>query len=143
MIKKILFLFFANCCLSLTIVKTATETCNQNNSDDCHFFNWRPWGSCIGKCGYQNQTRERFFCCNSEVIPHTVENCLLHCNLSRQYPTKESKTCRICLNGGTLHSVSTPCGCSPKFKGDCCQGKDAIHQYPISFEYLPILFILS
>ena len=119
----LIFLYFYRI---FSIVKSTSETCNPNNADDCRLFTWRAWESCLGKCGNQSQTRQRVFCCNSKVLPHTVENCLLHCNLSRDFPVKQNQSCRVCQNNGTLVSVSAACVCTPRYKGGCCQGKHLV-----------------
>ena len=97
------------------------KTCNGGNYD-CHIFNWRPWGLCNGTCGHQRQIRERVFCCDVSVIPHNVPTCLRHCNMSESFELVQNKTCRVCENGGTSVSVSSPCKCTILYKGACCQG---------------------
>ena len=98
------------------------ETCNGGNYD-CHIFNWRPWGLCNGSCGHQRQIRERVFCCNPTlVIQHNVPNCFKHCNMSESFELSQNITCRVCENGGTSVSVSSPCKCTNRYKGACCQG---------------------
>ena len=87
---------------------------------ECHIFNWRPWGLCNGTCGHQRQIRERVFCCS--VTPHNVPTCLTHCNMSQSFVLSQNKTCRVCENGGTSVSVSSPCKCTILYKGACCQG---------------------
>ncbi|XP_062594266.1 neurogenic locus notch homolog protein 2-like [Saccostrea cucullata] len=88
---------------------------------ECHLFDWKEWGSCTGACGTQSQQRERNMCCSTSVSPHTIENCLKHCKLPSSFKLHESKSCRICENGGTLNISSLSCKCDLYHKGDCCQ----------------------
>lgn len=50
-------------------------------------------------------------CCDVAVLPHTLENCLVHCNLTANFPLTMSRPCRICENGGRLNSSSLSCQC--------------------------------
>lgn len=100
------------------------EQCKLDGSDECHIFTWRSWESCNGVCGHQKQIRERVFCCSSNVTPHNIDNCLKHCNFSHNFERLQNKTCRVCEHGGKLISVSSPCKCSLRYKGDCCQGRN-------------------
>lgn len=100
------------------------EQCKPDGSDDCYIFPWRSWGSCTGICGHQKQNRERFFCCKDNVIPHNLENCLEHCNFSNAFKTVHNRICRVCENGGTVLSASSPCICGSRYKGDCCEGRN-------------------
>lgn len=120
MFRVILFLVIS-CSALLTVV--TIEQCKSDGSDDCVVFPWRSWGSCTGNCGHQKQNRKRFFCCNVNVRPHNLENCLLYCNLSNAFETFQNQTCRVCKNGGTVLSASSPCVCGSQYKGDCCEGK--------------------
>lgn len=120
MLRVILFLVIS-CSALLTVV--TIEQCKSDGSDDCVVFPWRSWGSCIGNCGHQKQNRKRFFCCNVNVRPHNLENCLLYCNLSNAFETFQNQTCRVCKNGGTVLSASSPCVCGSQYRGDCCEGK--------------------
>ena len=95
------------------------ETCTGDN--ECQIFNWRPWGLCNGTCGHQRQIRERLMCCNASVIPHDIPTCLKHCK-SESFELSQNQTCRVCENGGTSVSVSSPCKCTPRYEGACCQG---------------------
>eukprot|EP00105_Crassostrea_gigas_P035823 XP_019919971.1 PREDICTED: delta-like protein 4 isoform X1 [Crassostrea gigas] len=97
------------------------EHCALDGSDDCHIFDWRPWGSCIGICGHQKQSRERVFCCDANVIPHDIKHCLQHCHFPNNFERLQNKTCRVCENGGTFSSISSSCICGPRFTGGCCQ----------------------
>lgn len=106
----------------ISITKT-DERCNPDGSDDCHVFPWRSWGSCIGICGHQKQSRERVFRCNARVQPHDVEHCLQHCGFPYDFETLQNKTCLVCENGGTLSSISSSCICGPRYIGDCYQGR--------------------
>ena len=60
-------------------------------------------------------------CCDDEVRPHDLENCLKHCNLDSNFELNVTKNCRTYENGGTLHILS--CTCDVHHQGDCCQGK--------------------
>lgn len=102
------------------------EHCVFDGSDDCHVFPWRSWGSCIGVCGHQKQSRERVFCCDANVIPHDIEHCLQHCRFNNDFERLQNKTCRVCENGGTFSSISSSCICGPRYTGGCCQGKTCI-----------------
>lgn len=105
----------------LTVV--TVEQCEQDRYSDCHIFSWRSWGSCTGNCGHQKQNRERFFCCDDSVIPHTLEKCLQHCNFSNAFEYLQNQQCRVCENGGTMLLASSPCMCNSWHKGDCCEGR--------------------
>lgn len=102
------------------------EHCALDGSDDCQIFDWRPWGSCIGICGHQKQSRERVFCCDANVIPHDIKHCLQHCHFPNNFERLQNKTCRVCENGGTFSSISSSCICGPRYTGGCCQGKTCI-----------------
>ena len=56
-------LFLSTLSLLRVLRPTFMETCN-NDNDDCHIFNWRPWSLCNGTSGHQRQIRERVFCCS-------------------------------------------------------------------------------
>lgn len=92
---------------------------------DCKVLNWESWSVCSGICGSQSQKRVRFMCCDNDVIPHTLENCLVHCNLTANFPLTISRPCRICENGGRLNSSSLSCQCDIYHEGSCCQGKES------------------
>lgn len=87
---------------------------------ECHVFEWQSWSNCLGNCGLQSQKRERHMCCQMNVIPHTAEHCLQHCNISSDFKLEVSQTCRTCENGGML-KTSLLCACDIYHKGDCCQ----------------------
>ena len=81
------------------------------------------WGNVETKA---KQDSACFVVIPKSCLPHTVENCLLHCNLSRDFPVKQNQSCRLCQNNGTLVSVSAACVCTPRYKGGCCQGKHLV-----------------
>lgn len=89
---------------------------------ECHVFQWQSWSNCSGNCGLQSQTRVRHMCCQMDVIPHTAEHCLQHCNMSSDFKLEVSQPCRVCENGGTL-KTSLLCACDIHLKGKCCQGE--------------------
>lgn len=93
---------------------------------DCYIFDWLSWGNCTGDCGNQKQNRKRFFCCSEAVQPFNFENCLQHCSLPNTFKTLQNQTCRVCGNGGTVLSASSPCICSSRYKGDCCEGRNIL-----------------
>ncbi|XP_061196826.1 neurogenic locus notch homolog protein 1-like [Saccostrea echinata] len=108
--------------LQIFVLYTSSILADQcSHEPECHVFNWKEWASCTGVCGSQSQRRERNMCCSMSVSPHTIENCLKHCNLSPNFKLDQSKSCRICENGGTLNISSLSCKCDPYHKGDCCQ----------------------
>lgn len=107
------------------LVLSIQEHCTSDGSDDCHIFPWRSWGSCNGACGHQNQNRGRVFCCDAQVVPHTLDSCVKHCGFIN-YETNQNKTCRVCENGGTFSSILTLCICGPRNTGDCCQGIEIV-----------------
>lgn len=117
-VLSILLISITNCLL------VTAEQCKLDGSEDCHIFTWRSWGSCNGVCGHQKQQRERVFCCDANLKPHNIDNCLKHCNLLSNFERFQNKTCRVCEHNGTLISVSSPCKCSLRYKGDCCQGRN-------------------
>lgn len=119
---RALWFLVVNYSALLTVV--TVEQCKQDDSDDCYIFPWRSWGSCTGNCGHQKQNRERFFCCKNDVIPHNLENCLQHCNFSNDFETVHNRTCRVCENGGSVLLASSPCICSSRYNGDCCEGRN-------------------
>lgn len=94
------------------------------NAPDCKVSNWESWSVCSGICGSQSHSRERYMCCDNVVKPHTIENCLMHCNLTASFPLTLSRPCRTCENGGRLNSSSLSCQCDVYHKGGCCQGKN-------------------
>ena len=100
----------------------STENCTSN---DCHVFDWLSWSVCVGNCGSQSQYRERHMCCDDEVRPHNLENCLKHCNLDSDFELNDTQNCRICENDGTLHRLS--CSCDVNHQGDCCLGEKHIY----------------
>lgn len=93
-----------------------------NAVNDCDVFSWSSWGSCSGTCGHQKQNRGRTFCCSEAVKPWNWENCLQHCNLPNTFEYLQTKRCRVCKKKKLL-SVSYPCICSSRYKGDCCEGR--------------------
>lgn len=120
MSETVFLLLFSLNLLDLSI----QEQCWSDGSDECHIFLWRSWGSCNGACGHQNQNRERLFCCDARVVPHTLDNCVKHCGF-HNYETNQNKTC-VCENGGTFSLILTSCICGPRNTGDCCQGIDIV-----------------
>lgn len=103
----------------------SVETLDQCITEaDCHVLLWSSWRSCSGTCGHQKQNRGRQFCCSEAVKPWNLENCLQHCNLPNTFEYLQIKRCRVCKNGGKLLSVSYPCICSSRYKGDCCEGRN-------------------
>ena len=93
------------------------------SASDCKVSDWESWSVCSGICGSQSHSRERYMCCDNNVKPHTIENCLMHCNLTASFPLTLSRPCRICENGGRLNSSSLSCQCDIYHDGSCCQGK--------------------
>lgn len=89
-------------------------------------FPWRSMGSCIGICGYQNQSRERVFCCNAKVKPHDLEHCMQYCHFQNDFELVQNKTCRVCENGGTFSPILYSCTCGARYTGECCQGRTCI-----------------
>eukprot|EP00105_Crassostrea_gigas_P035825 XP_019919973.1 PREDICTED: fibropellin-3-like [Crassostrea gigas] len=96
------------------------ETLDQCRKD-CLVDPWSSWRSCSGPCGHQKQIRGRKLCCDEALKPWNWEHCLQHCNLPNTFENLQFKQCRVCKNGGKLLSISDPCICSSRYKGDCCE----------------------
>lgn len=99
------------------------ETLDQCRKD-CLVDPWSSWRSCSGPCGHQKQIRGRKLCCDEALKPWNWEHCLQHCNLPNTFENLQFKQCRVCKNGGKLLSISDPCICSSRYKGDCCEGRN-------------------
>lgn len=60
---------------------------------DCKVLNWESWSVCSGICGSQSQKRVRHMCCDDNVKPQTLKNCLEHCNFTANFQLTLSMPC--------------------------------------------------
>lgn len=109
---------------------------------NCLIFSWRSWGSCNGVCGHQIRSRGRVFCCNKSVQPHTIENCIEHCDFSSDCETLRNQTCTsiVCEHGATLSSLAYTCKCSLHHKGDYCQGSSHLKETFLEITFLVYIY---
>ena len=99
-----------------------TYSSSQVACPSCQLLEWNNWGSCVGACNSQIQTRNRPLCCPTTLNPRTKASCLQHCNLTN--PLDEDRQCRICKHG--VSTSANKCRCDPRYGGPCCEGISSI-----------------
>ena len=89
----------------------------------CQTEEWSKWFPCEPSCGGERR-REKYLCCESTIVPHILENCLKHCNITKNWwdlNAVEIQSCTKTCVHGSYNPSHNNCTCFTGYIGSCCE----------------------
>lgn len=90
----------------------------------CEVEEWNHWSSCNAKCGGGTRAREKSLCCDQNMRPYTLDNCLNLCGIAKHWWNtngKEVESCATTCVHGSYSLTHHRCLCAQGFGGPCCK----------------------